>query len=87
MTKGDEAAREDSPSRLGLSGKNSERTGKTHPLFLMIGFTNEAVFWSNRRASSALCLSFRCVKDLTYTSVMVSLRSRSIRGALVCKGE
>lgn len=31
------------PSKFGLSGKNSARIGRTHPLFLIIGFTNEAI--------------------------------------------
>jgi hypothetical protein len=35
-------ARRNLPTRLGLSGKNSDNNGKTQPCFLIIGFTKVA---------------------------------------------
>ena len=51
------------PRRLGLSGKNSARTGRTQLRFLIIGFTSEAIRFRICNALSALCLSLRCAND------------------------
>jgi hypothetical protein len=42
------------PSRFGLSGKNSARTGSLQLCDRMMGFTSEATFLRSERASSDL---------------------------------
>jgi len=39
---GSSDTKKDLPTRLGLSGKNSDKTGTIQPCFLMIGFTRTA---------------------------------------------
>ena len=62
-----------SPTKLGLSGKNSARTGRTQPCFLMIGLTRDATRCNIARAQSAFGRSFRCAKDFTNVSGMASM--------------
>lgn len=56
------------PSRFGLSGRNSDKNGKTHERLRIIGLTRDAIRCSMCRALSALGLSLRCVKDCTKIS-------------------
>ena len=62
-----------SPTRFGLSGKNSAKTGRTQPRLRMIGLTSDATRCSMRNARSALGLSLRWVNDLTNMSDMVDV--------------
>lgn len=56
------------PTRFGVSGKNSARTGNTQPCFLMMGLTSDATRWSIGRVMSDLGMFVRWVKDLTKMS-------------------
>ena len=73
--------RRQAPSKFGLSGKNSARTGKTQRRFLIIGFTREAMRFRVCNALSALYMSLRCVNDCIKMSDIEVLYFRENFGA------